>query len=183
MVNIDKQTRELSFARLGDCMMVVLFADGKAIWYTDEQTEEIERQQIKFALEVSRRESIPMREALAHPEVARAVGADRKLENNPSGEGYGALKGSPDTLIEQYIESGSIRLSPGDRAFILCDGMLMNLFTHEQQRDAERALRKGGLKELLVQTRELQERDPDCATFPRFKQFDDATGIEIAAAE
>ena len=69
------------------------------------------------------------------------------------------------------------------RAFILCDGMLMNLFTHEQQRDAERALRKGGLKELLVQTRELQERDPDCATFPRFKQFDDATGIEIAAAE
>jgi len=186
IVHLDKETGKLSYARLGDCMMVLLRERGDPIWLIDEQTEAAEKREIDAALKVVESDQIPMTETLSHPDVIEVVAADRRLENSPDGPeagGYGTLKGSPDKDIEQYIVLGEFTFQPGDRFFIITDGMVMVQFDKdpEQKKATEDALREGGLEGLLRHTRAIQDADPDCTKYPRFKQSDDAGGVEIRA--
>ncbi len=185
VVKIDKETRVLTFARAGDCIMVIMNERGECSWNTDSQAEKFEALEIQKAVEVSGREQMSLSAVLGHPEVVSVIEENRRRENDPSGNGYCSLKGSADQVMLKYLEIGQVPLRLGYKVFIFTDGMLvapLAIRGREQKAMAEDALRRGGIHMLLQEVRRIQEQDSECKDFNRLKQFDDAAGVEISVS-
>lgn len=178
---LDSVSKTMRCARVGDGFAVHMKPDGTCMWHIDKRTARMETGEITKAVEISRREHRPMREMLNHPEVVAMIKRNRLSENAPDGSACGSIKGSDAQNLEQYIDTFAIVCDTGDRIFLFSDGLLISpLMTDEQREIIEDALRVGGIEGALFAIRAHQQADPDMVRFPRLKQCDDATGVEIA---
>lgn len=119
---------------------------------------------------------------ISDPRVEQRIEINRHLENDSEGKGYPSLKGSAHKDLLRYVQEGRIQMRPGMRAFLISDGLLPGpLDTPEQRAFMEEALKNGGIRGLHAAVRAWQENDPNWRNPPRFKQFDDAAGVEISA--
>lgn len=178
IVRIDKKQGIMHFSNIGDCSLITRDKDRKFTWHTVNVAERFEQTEIAVAQRLHD-QGLAIKDALSRPQVQSTIAQHRRLENDPQAKGYGSLKGSPDSQIKLYIQPGKVSINPGDKIFLLTDGMLAPAVDEESQKKiVENALNDGGIMSLIIKTRTIQENDPEL-TIPRLKQFDDAAAIEI----
>lgn len=95
-------------------------------------------------------------------------------------DGYCALDGSED--VKEYLEYGFLSLSGVSKILLLTDGLQLISSGSDSFKvwdDTARFAFENGLHSLEKIVTSLEESDPACYIYPRFKLSDDKTGILI----
>lgn len=93
---------------------------------------------------------------------------------------YGVLNGEEEAL--NFIEKGRIRKENVKNILIFSDGMLIPKKDPRDPEDFETIVKlfnEGGLEKVKKYVRQIEDSDPDCLKYPRFKKYDDLTAIAI----
>lgn len=103
-------------------------------------------------------------------------------------EGCGVINGL--SQIEPYIQTGTSNLNPGEKIYIMSDGLTLPLYSqlcHSTQKSItnrikgyRKALQEGDIPTLFQLSREIEEIDNEGNIFHRAKIHDDATCIMIS---
>lgn len=119
--------------------------------------------------------------------------ADKKTENirsviydlivknrNRANVEYGFLNGENDAM--KFLKTGKESLENVSDIILFTDGLIIPKEDPTQEDDFELFLRlysEGGLEKIKSYVRELEDGDPNCWTYARFKQYDDISAISI----
>ena len=93
---------------------------------------------------------------------------------------YGVLNGEMEAL--DFVKFGYTKIADVTDILLLSDGMLLPSDTPAKQPDIERLVgiyQTQGLIGLKRTIRAIQSTDPRCWRYPRFKMFDDMSGIAL----
>ena len=94
---------------------------------------------------------------------------------------YGVLNGEPEAI--DHLSYGHLSLDGVSDILIYTDGLQLPRENPEEAFDITgliRLYRSGGLKAIHRQIKRLQESDPDCMLYPRFKTHDDIGAIALS---
>lgn len=97
---------------------------------------------------------------------------------------YGAINGERAAL--DFLRTGSQPLGDIRHLLIFTDGLLPPGETPTQNPDfcwLAKHFQQGGLKRVKQEIRSLEQTDPDCRRYPRFKKHDDIAAVAISLAE
>lgn len=102
---------------------------------------------------------------------------ERKLINRPGG--YSAVTPSPESADKAMV--GEMSVVPGTRLLLLSDGFyrLVDVFGLFRSQELLAATVGIGLERLYTELRSVEDSDPDCLEYPRYKKSDDATAMVI----
>ncbi|WP_236561162.1 protein phosphatase 2C domain-containing protein [Pontibacillus sp. HMF3514] len=175
MVKISE--RGVEFIQTGDCMILVVYQDDHVRPLTHLQTEHLENKALNRWIELVQN-GVNAREDLMN-EVKDILISNRMKSNTP--EGYGVLNGEESAI--DYTEYGEINKVGLKHLILMTDGLFLPLESvpaNENYWDyvAQRILQKG-LKKYANELMELEESDPECLKYPRFKKSDDKAGLVI----
>jgi serine/threonine protein phosphatase PrpC len=93
---------------------------------------------------------------------------------------YGFLNGEDD--LKEFIECGEEPLENIQHILLLTDGLIYpkeNLQNKDDFKPIVEAFLKGGINNIKKTVRDIENNDPECVKYPRFKKHDDATVIAI----
>jgi len=93
---------------------------------------------------------------------------------------YGMLNGEKEAI--NFVENGSTPRKNLKYILIFSDGMLIpkkDPYKPEDFRTTVKLFYEGGLKKIKDYIRQLEDSDPGCSQYVRFKQHDDLTAIAI----
>jgi serine/threonine protein phosphatase PrpC len=173
-----EDTETVDYLRIGDCLILAILRDGSPKLMTRYPNHD---------LETMRRWRKLADKGLGYGEIRQELKDQiddvRKRVNDKTFHlTYGALNG--EDTVEDFLETGVINIQEEgiDTLLIFTDGYRIprksvddeedwNLFVDKYQ--------KHGLKGLLEYIRELENNDPECLKFPRFKKHDDSAAIAL----
>jgi hypothetical protein len=93
---------------------------------------------------------------------------------------YGVLNGEPEAL--DFVRSGTITLAGVSAVLLYTDGLAVPDASTGQSHAPDllsRLFIEGGLQAVRDHVRILQENDPHCCIYPRFKVCDDISAIAV----
>ncbi|MDP4552757.1 protein phosphatase 2C domain-containing protein [Alkalihalobacillus macyae] len=167
----------IKFIQTGDCMILAVYQTGEVRSLTHLQVDHLESAAMKKWKEgISK--GITTRNQLMN-EVKDLLVSNRKKSN--SHNGYGVLNGEPEAV--DYFEYGKINKVGLNQLIILTDGMFLPQEMVPKGLSywsyiAEVILDKG-MKRYAKNLIEIEETDPECIKYPRFKKSDDKAGVVI----
>ncbi|MDN9011643.1 protein phosphatase 2C domain-containing protein [Brevibacillus laterosporus] len=171
IVTIEKHG--ISYAQTGDCMIFAVYENDNVRILTRPQVEVLEERTLR-----------KWQEGIEHGLLSRTelslfirdlIIQNRELQNEP--HGYGVLNGEEQAT--EYVEYGRINRAGVKNVVIITDGLFWPLANQEKQ-DWSWMVHKileMGLKDYAKALTKLEESDPECMKYPRFKTSDDKTGI------
>jgi len=167
----------VEFIQTGDCMILAVYQDDHVRPLTHLQTEHLESKVLNRWKELVQN-GVNTREKLMK-EVKDTLISNRMKSNTP--EGYGVLNGEKNAV--HYMEFGKINKIGVKHLILITDGLFLPIESvpageHYWYYVADSILRKG-LKQYADNLIELEESDPECLKYPRFKKSDDKAGIVI----
>lgn len=73
----------------------------------------------------------------------------------------------------------SCPIAPGDEVLLMSDGFSAAIadYAHHTAETLVDTIKRDGLHRVVAQIRDIEDRDAECATFPRFKKSDDCTAL------
>ncbi|MED5017822.1 protein phosphatase 2C domain-containing protein [Paenibacillus chibensis] len=171
----------IEYVQAGDCMIMALYRDG--------QVRTITRDHVSHMGEVSMAiwkegiaSGIRTRAALWERVLPQIVGNKDVMNTD---EGYSVLNGLPNA--DRYIESGKINRIQLAGLLLVTDGLF-----YPEEWPCAASKDNGSLNEELVRRvaseglegyghwlLALEQEDPECIRYPRFKRSDDKSGIWI----
>ena len=163
---------ELECSRLGDCIYTLKMKDRSYI--TDDLTHLNDLDDEALRLMVELRDSKTQQDRKG--ELMDILRKNRKLMNDKNG--YWILDLSGEGI--DHISTVRYPLKDVDGFSVYSDGMVQAYDTLDMVDSYERLYelsREIGLKELGRRIFEIQDSDPDCVRYPRFKIHDDTSGI------
>lgn len=173
------QDEHIDYAQTGDCMIFAVYADDTVRPLTYPQVHHLER--IAFAKwEEGISQGLPTREALIAS--CRSILAENRYQANIQG-GYGVING--DSACSQYIEYGRINRTELKAMVLLTDGLFMPRAYGGADPSWEETVLPivhKGLQRYTDELLALENSDPECTKYVRFKKSDDKTGIYIQLA-
>lgn len=173
------QDEHIEYAQTGDCMIFAVYADDTVRPLTYPQVHHLER--IAFAKwEEGISRGLSTREALIAS--CRSILADNRYQANMRG-GYGVINGDP--ACSQYIEYGKINRIDMKAMVLLTDGLFMPRAYGGADpcwEDTVLPIVHKGLQRYTDELLGLENSDPECTKYVRFKKSDDKTGIYIQLA-
>jgi hypothetical protein len=162
----------IEYARLGDCTGV--FALGGVTVSTGcSQLHNLDKQVLAKMRALQRtgvRDYARLRQA-----ITEDLRANRNLTNVV--EGYWVLSVEPEAA--EHLETRVIPYERQATALLMSDGFYRAVDTFQfvaEDRIIARA-RDEGLAAILAEVRRIEDRDPECVQYPRFKPKDDATAL------
>ncbi|HEX9722374.1 MAG TPA: protein phosphatase 2C domain-containing protein [Candidatus Paceibacterota bacterium] len=169
------RVKENSFewVQISDCLILVVHRDGSYRLLVEDYDHDWEVLSVwkKFADE--KRENI--RELVAQD----VINLRRKVNR-----AHGALTGEEEALA--FLKSGEEKLENVSDIILLTDGLILPKEDPEQKDDWETFVglfQKGKLKAVRKYVRDVEESDPKCWKYPRYKTHDDITAIAISFDE
>ena len=108
--------------------------------------------------------------------LAREIGEVRRGMNRD----YGVLNGEAEAL--DFVRYGVEDVSTVTDILLFSDGLFLPNELPENPVDVEAMVeiyRRAGLDGMKNQIRDLQRSDARCCRYPRFKMFDDVSGIAL----
>lgn len=166
----------ISYIQTGDCMIFAIYRTGKIRVLTHPQTDHIEAYALQKWTE-GVRQGLQTREEL-YQLVKDDLIANRQRSNQP--DGYGVLNGEKDVL--RWCESGRINRTNLQAIILLTDGLFMpskKKYEESSWEETVQPILTDGLMTYANRLQELEDGDPECIHYPRFKKSDDKTGIVI----
>lgn len=160
----------LEYCQTGDALIVCILKDGGYKMLTPDI--DIDRETLQLWKEMQ----LPP-DALIHEVLAEQISKIR-LEMNIS---YGVLNGEPAAM--DFIRHGYEDLTEVSDILLFTDGLQLPrenpLEEHDWQTFVE-LYKLGGLQALRNHVRHLQQQDPACRKYPRFKLHDDIAAVAIS---
>ncbi|KGX85609.1 protein phosphatase 2C domain-containing protein [Pontibacillus marinus] len=167
----------VEFIQTGDCMILAVYQDDHVRPLTHLQTEHLESKVLNRWKELVHN-GVNNRDDLMK-EVKDTLVSNRMKSNTP--EGYGVLNGEEDAI--HYTEYGKINKIGLKYLILITDGLFL---PSESVPAAEnywgyvaQSLLHKGLEQYANDLIELEESDPECLKYPRFKKSDDKAGLVI----
>ncbi|WHX31741.1 protein phosphatase 2C domain-containing protein [Brevibacillus agri] len=166
----------LEYAQSGDCMIFAVYEDDAVRPLTYPQVRLLEQQALA-SWEAGIREGLSTRVELR--ERCMEILIHNRYQANEPG-GYGVLNGDP--ACADFVEYGRVNRA-GVKALVLAtDGLFMPAaFGGDEPGWEETALPifRKGLQRYADELIALENSDPECIRYPRFKKSDDKTGIVL----
>ena len=167
----------LYFAQTGDTMILALYEDGIRV-LTQPQIEHVDRKALTKWIEMIQSGVRSQKELLAG--VKERLKENRYLANTR--DGYGVLNGE-DSAVE-FVEYGRVNRQGLLHVLLFTDGLFFPKETipdeaHYWEFIANRLVGKG-LKGCIDELVSLEETDPECIQYPRFKKSDDKTVMMLS---
>lgn len=166
----------IEYAQTGDCMIFAVYADDTVRPLTYPQVSHLE--QAAFAKwESGIREGMRLRAELI--DHCRDILASNRYLANEAG-GYGVMNGEP--ACRDFLEFGRINRIHLRALVLLTDGMFMpRPYTGAEPKweDTVLPILHKGLQRYTDELLMLENSDPECLRYIRFKKSDDKTGIVL----
>jgi serine/threonine protein phosphatase PrpC len=167
----------IEYIQTGDCMILAVYQNGEVRPLTRLQVEHLEEAAIEKWKQCILEGLKTKAEIMPH--VKEQLIANRQQSNTVNG--YGVLNGEPEA--SDYFEYGKINKVGLSRLIMLTDGLFLPAETVPDgipywNRVAASILEKG-LDQYTKDLIALEESDPECIKYPRFKKSDDKAGIVI----
>ena len=166
---------KLEFFGMGDCVGVAMLPDGTGFYALDEKLPALDHQVIEEMMAMHRQTGISI------PEAKKACNHrllhNRGLRNKPGG--YWIL----DLLTDEGIENAreeAWELTAPVKVAAFSDGFaqLTELFgQYPDYLSLFAAMEREGAETLFRRLCALQDDDPDCSQYPRFKHRDDTSAL------
>ena len=159
----------INWCQTGDCMIFLVLDDGSGHILTELPGQD--RDVLKHWQQIGASAREPIHQALA-----REIGAVRRMMNRE----FGVLNGEKEAL--DFVSYGTLSDDRIAEVLLFSDGLFPPSATPDNPFDAELFLRlyeSGGLTNVRDHVRSLQSTDPGCYRYPRFKRFDDISGIAL----
>lgn len=166
---IDVHDGSIDWCQIGDCMILVIYDDGRIEQLVDLPGQDTEV--LKNWQRIGFRSQGTIHEVLAHE-----IGAVRRSMNRD----FGVLNGEEAAL--DFIAHGTIDTQGVSDILLFSDGLFPPSSNPELTfaEDVFVALyQKGGLRKVREYIRSVQQEDPGCYHYPRFKMFDDISAISL----
>ena len=159
----------IEWAQSGDCMIVLVSGDGSHEMITEQPGQDIATLQ-------RWKEIGPNSTGTIHQVLAREIAAVRRGMNRD----YGVLNGEAEAL--DFVRYGVEDVSTVTDILLFSDGLCLPSERPEHPVDIGGMVelyRRVGLDGLKNHIRRLQRSDARCCRYPRFKMFDDVSGIAL----
>ncbi|WP_062108032.1 protein phosphatase 2C domain-containing protein [Bacillus niameyensis] len=169
----------IEFVQIGDCMILAKYKDGDIRLITRDQVHHIDQKTMelwKVGIERGMRSQKELRQF-----VTPLILQNKQMMNTL--DGYSVVSGEPE--VKDYIEAGKINRILLEELLIISDGLFFpKALTSDTSRgDSWKLLinniQEKGLKGYADWLINLEDSDPECQQYPRFKKSDDKTGIRI----
>ena len=160
----------LEYCQTGDALILFIFKDGSYKVITPDI--DIDRDTLHLWKEMQVSPDALIQEVLA--EQIHKV----RLEMNIS---YGVLNGEPEAL--EFIRHGYEDLTNVSDILLFTDGLQLpreNPLEEQDWQSFVELYRQGGLQVVRDHVRHLQQQDPACRKYPRFKIHDDIAAVAIS---
>jgi serine/threonine protein phosphatase PrpC len=167
----------IEYIQTGDCMILAVYQNGEVRPLTRLQVEHLE----EAAIEKWKQCIIEGLKTKAEimPHVKEQLIANRQQSNTVNG--YGVLNGEPEA--SGYFEYGKINKVEVSHLIMLTDGLFLPTETVPDGipywNHVAASILEKGLEQYAEDLIGLEETDPECITYPRFKKSDDKAGIVI----
>ena len=159
----------LEWAQSGDCLIMLVYHDGAGKLLADPPGHDTAT--LKKWKEIG-----PDAEGSIHDVLASEIAAVRSAMNRD----YGVLNGEQSAL--DFVKYGLQELSFVKDILLFSDGLWLPTESPEEPLDTAAVIElydRGGLSGIRDKIRTLQEQDPRCCRYPRFKTFDDISAIAL----
>ncbi|MFD1738645.1 hypothetical protein ACFSCX_19170 [Bacillus salitolerans] len=169
----------VEYAQTGDCMILAVYQDNSEIRpLTRLQVVHLEDVAIaKWRRSV--REGLTKREDLI--KRVEDILISNRLKSNTK-DGYGVLNGEEEAI--KYIEYGKINRTRLKHLLVMTDGLFLPKEIIPDQINyweyITKAILEKGIQQYALDLIKLEESDPECLKYPRFKKSDDKAGIVIS---
>ncbi len=162
----------LEYCQTGDALILFIFKDGGYKVITPDI--DIDRDTLHLWKEMQLSPDAVIQDVLA--EQIHKV----RLEMNIS---YGVLNGEPEAL--EFIRHGYEDLTDVSDILLFTDGLQLpreNPLEEQDWQSFVKLYRQGGLQVVRDHVRHLQQQDPACRKYPRFKIHDDIAAVAISCS-
>jgi len=159
----------INWCQTGDCVILLVYGDGRGQLLTELPGHD--REVLKTWQQIGARS-----EGTVQQTLASEIAAVRRTMNRK----YGVLNGEEEAL--DFLSSGTIRDDRISDVLLFSDGLFPPSTNPDNLFDAElfvRLYKRGGLKRIRDHVRALQNHDPACYLYPRFKMHDDISGVAL----
>ncbi len=163
------EANSMEWCQIGDCRIQLLLEDGGSSHLVEPPDHDGE------TLRLWQQRGSACSEPIGVAMAAEILAVRRRMNID-----FGTLSGEP--AAEAFIRSGTVSLQ-GVRAVLLyTDGLTVPSQVCGLAHDSElfsRLFERGGLKAVRDHVKSLQQEDPDCCRYPRFKPSDDISAIAV----
>jgi serine/threonine protein phosphatase PrpC len=171
------QEDRVEFVQTGDCMILAVYQDGEVRPLTWRQVAHLESPAIE-KWEEGVNKGLSNQKDL-HGTVMDII-RENRFQSNTNG-GYGVLNGEAHAV--DFLEYGKINRSRLKHVILLSDGLFWpskDVPSDHSYWDytAQRVL-EIGVEQYAHELLEIEEADPECLTYARFKKSDDKTGMVL----
>lgn len=159
----------IEWAQSGDCLILLIHQDGSSELITEQTGHDISTLQ-KW------KEIGPYAKGTIHQVLAKEIGEVRRAMNRQ----YGVLNGEKEAL--DFVNYGDKKVSSVTDIILFSDGLWLPGELPEKPLDTSamgELYKRVGLDGIKKQIRCIQRKDPRCYRYPRFKMFDDISGIAL----
>ncbi|MWV46119.1 hypothetical protein GRF59_21085 [Paenibacillus sp. HJL G12] len=170
----------IEYVQAGDCMLMALYRDGSVRTITRDHVSHIG----EISMETWRQgiaSGIRTKAALWEQVQPQLLGNKDKMNTD---NGYSVLNGLPDA--DRYLESGRINRIQLAGLLLVTDGLFYPEEWPNPEAGAERldekllrSVASDGLERYAEWLLALEQDDPECIRYPRFKISDDKSGVWI----
>lgn len=164
-----REEERAEFFQTGDSLILAIYKNNNWRLLTEYQNHDLETMIVWRKLAEQREKDIMSK---VRPQIEKT-----NMEANVR---YGCLNGEKQAL--GFFHTGEIQLEDIKAIILFTDGLII---PKENPRDPEnwqlfvKIYQKAGLRGLLRHVRLLEESDPNCWRYPRFKKHDDVAAIGI----
>lgn len=184
MAAIRIHDHHIEYVQAGDCMVIALYRDGSIRTLTRDQVAHIGEESLAIWRQ-GIEEGIHTKAELWERVKPRLLQNKEKMNTL---EGYSVFNGLPEA--ENFLEYGKINRIGLAGLLLVTDGLFYPepwpLQEDETGNPEEKLLRQvaaEGLESYAKWLLALEQDDPECIRYPRFKSSDDKTGIWITFKE
>jgi serine/threonine protein phosphatase PrpC len=167
----------IEYIQTGDCMILAVYQSGEVRPLSRLQVDHLEQAAIQTWRQCIQRGLKTKAEIMPH--VKEQLIANRQKSNTVNG--YGVLNGEPEA--SDYFEFGKINKVGLTGLIMLTDGLFLPTETIPDGipywDHVANSLLDKGLEQYATELIKLEESDPECITYPRFKKSDDKAGIVL----
>lgn len=159
----------LEWLQVGDCLILVINNDGSFNILVENDNHDLETLLMWQKLTSEGIENV---RAEIMPQLL-------KVRQNTNVT-YGAFNGEAE--VERFIHTGTLSLEGVSDVVLFTDGLFIPSKDPRSVDDFSYFVslyKEGGLEKVKTVVREMEESDPKCAKYPRFKQYDDIGAIAL----
>jgi hypothetical protein len=167
----------IEYVQTGDCMIIAVYQDGEVRPLTYPQVSYLEQKAIKI-MKDGLHDRKDLKQLLFSVKII--LRENRYKSNTPLG--YGVLNGEQEAQL--FLEYGRVNNINLKHLILITDGLFWpkELVSHTDcywKKNVDLILSRG-LEQYTRDLCQLEEQDPDCIKYPRFKKSDDKTGMVIS---